>query len=186
MIVPALMREDDLRKCFIGTIDDLHYKYYYCESQFIPELDTTVNSRHQFVFVDDITNEVTAYFSYDISTHTNSAYNIGFISFRKKPSYSVMWDFFNAFNDMFTKFNVNKATFGDVSDNPAVKWYYRFVKDCNGDVAGKFKQHVWCYDNSIHDYIAFEIMKEEYMCSDMYGKIAIHNQRKDRGSLFDE
>lgn len=166
MLKPALLYKDQLQQKFAGVIDDLRYKYYFCEEQFIPELDTHVYNCRQLVSINS-DDEVLGYISYNLAPHTNAVYDFGAISFVESTDITFSWDVLQSVDDVFLKYNMNKLLFGSCSDNPAVKAYHKICETAGGREVGIRRENVWLYDNTIHDYIEFEIMRNEYIHSSL-------------------
>lgn len=169
MIVPALMRQDEVQQCFARTWHNEKYKYFYCGRHFIPEFPTTEDCTRQLISIDNYGN-ILGYISYDFDLLVKSAHSFGLINFgSKSPTFSR--DMLQVVDDIFMKYNFNKMNYRVVSGNPIEGAYRRLCEQCNGRIAAVFKDDVWISDNTIHDCIDFEIMRSDYIQSPMFQRL---------------
>lgn len=71
-------------------------------------------------------------------------------------------------DDMFRIYNFNRVEWHCYADNPAIHGYRSFMKRCGGTEIGPLHQNARLLDGKIHDSYIFEIMRDNYIKSQMW------------------
>lgn len=71
-------------------------------------------------------------------------------------------------DDCFRLYNFNRVEWHCYMDNPAIRGYRSYIKRCGGTEVGILHQHSRLLDGKIHNSVIFEIMREDYLKSQMW------------------
>ena len=162
MLIPAQLRQDELRNLFTGRWYDKKFMYYYDGTgRQLYQCDDNCFYSRQFVSVDKDDN-IVGYIGYNYNNDARSAAQFGLCSF---DSYNQT--FFNdviiAIYEIFYKFGLNRIEFCAFSGNPAVKGYRAFLKRYGGREVCRLRNTCRLMDGQLHDTIIFEVLVEDLL-----------------------
>lgn len=162
MIKPALLYKDRLEELYVSILYDEKYKFYTGWTTYkIDSIDDNTYERHQFVIVDEETDDVIGYVKYNVDYVTSVVSGLCIVSF--KPNRIFGFDLIKIVDDIFMKYNFNKIEFLCVKGNPIQRHYDRFIEKFGGRMCGEFKQHTTLSDGTRRDELFYEIMRDDYL-----------------------
>ena len=162
MLKAAQLYQSELYQKSLEIWYDPKYIYWsadVCNLVINPVMDDNGNF-HSFVSVNK-DNEVIGYIQYAINWNTMSAMNLGIMSF-DIGNIEFIKDVYEAVENIFIKYHLNRLTFYSVADNPAIKGYRKLIEKYGGKECGYYRQSVRLQDGKIHDEVLFEILAEEF------------------------
>ena len=160
MLVPAQLRQEELRQLFTITWYDERFMYYYDGTgRNLYQSDDNCYYSRQFCSVDK-DDRIVGYIGYNYNNDNRSATNFGLCNFE-----AYNQTFFNdaiiAVYELFYKFHLDRIEFCCFSENPALKGYRSFIKRYGGREAAHLHRTCRLMDGRLHDTYIFEIMIED-------------------------
>lgn len=126
----------------------------------LPDLPEDNYSQHCFVSVDK-RGRVIGYICYSVDWMSMSVSEFGIISFHK-GNLEFGRDLFEALDNLFTVYGMNRISWWCHADNPAIRGYRSFIRRHGGKECGYLRQYSRLQDGKLHDSVLFEILAEEY------------------------
>lgn len=163
MLKPAILYKDILSKLHANTWHDEKYKFYhgfYCNSI---SIDENTWNKNQFVSVDKGDN-VIGYISYNIDRNINGVSCFGIMNFSNNML-EFGKDVFRTIEDVFLKYNFDRAEWLVVCGNPIERTYDKLCAKYGGRIVGVFRNSTKTMDNVIRDTKIYEILKEDFLNS---------------------
>lgn len=160
MLKPAYLYKEELNKKVVENWDIFDDMYYYNSARNIIKVADNTDEICQYVSVDK-NNNIIGYFSYHYDRAIHSIFPIGLLSF-DKGNVIFIKDVVNHINYLFKKCNLNRIGWHAYTDNPAIKGYRKFIKRHGGIEVGPLHQSNLLLDGKLHDYVIFEILRENY------------------------
>lgn len=162
MLIPAQLRQDELRNLFTGRWYDKKFMYYYDGSgRELYQSDNNCYYSRQFVSVDQ-DNNIVGYIGYNYNNDARSAAQFGLCSF-SDYNQTFFNDVIIAIYEIFYKFGLNRIEFCAFSGNPAVKGYRAFLKRYGGREVCRLRNTCRLMDGQLHDTIIFEVLVEDLL-----------------------
>lgn len=162
MLKPAILYEEELKKKYNSVAFEEKYKYYNSQSyfDFIGPLATDTFNYIQMVSVEE--DDIIGFLTARIDRGDDAVSSISAINFYDVNT-TFSRDFHNFLDQLFTKFNFRKISFGVVVGNPAEVMYDKYIKKYNGRIVGVKEDDVRLFDNKLYDYKMYEIFREDYL-----------------------
>lgn len=175
MLRPAKLYEEKLKQLYVDMIYDIQNQYYigYIGDNCLTLSDNNWNCReYACITVDKAgVTKVIGFFRYSINISANSVSSIGIVSFDKGNPVFIM-DIYYHIHELFIKYNMDRIEFSAYTDNPVIAAYHRFCIHCGGSSVGVKHQCSRLMDGKLHDMEEFEILKQDYLVSNMYTRIS--------------
>lgn len=177
MIHSALEYKNEIELLFAKHIYDIRNQYYYgYPGTNMIRIHENTYDGHQFAITKDGTNDVIGVVQYSINLVTGSVFDFGIISFTDNDNFGK--DLLEIVHNIFTKYNLNRMEFRCFSGNPVLRHYKKFMKVANGNQVGYFHECGKLMDGSIHDAYAFEILRRDYVLSQLYARMERELKRR--------
>lgn len=160
MIETAQKYTDVLKIKMADTAYDL--KYMFARPGFTEEYTPTSDTWFKYEFVSIKNKEVIGYISYDINRNDYSASGLYIINFTD-DKITFGRDLGTVLNDIFTKFNFRKLTFGVFVGNPIEKSYDKAINKFGGRIVGVEREASRLLDGKFYDYKIYEIFRTDYL-----------------------
>jgi hypothetical protein len=161
MLDVAQKYSNELKLKFDNIMYDLKYQYY--ESGYSDEYtpSNTNWNLHEFVSLDNEGN-ILGYIIYSISRNSYTACCLKIINFsNNKITFGK--DVFKAINDIFTKYNLNKLSYGVYIGNPIEQTYDKLTKKYGGRIVGTKLKDARLLDGKYYDFKMYEILRDDYL-----------------------
>jgi len=161
MLKIALPYKDELNKLFIEAYQNPRNKYYFFQSYIDIEVFNNKDfnwCNTSFVSIDK-DNRILGYLGWSECIRENKIDSLYIISFVEKSGIFALD--LRKFIDKMMNSNYTKINFVAIPDNPADKYYQKFVKKYNGYQAGYYKKDIMLNDRKIYDRKVYEIMLKE-------------------------
>lgn len=128
MLIPAILKKDELEKLFAQYVYTDEYFYYtgYCYSHGLPQIEIKDN-HYQFAIVDD--DEVIGYLAYTIDPMNDTVYNFGLYSF-DKGNWTIGIDLIKELNKLVKRHR--RIEWRMVGGNPVKRHYDKFCERYGG------------------------------------------------------
>lgn len=157
--------EKELQLLFLNIAYNPKYMFYnntsYRDNY---ESSKSTWDKHEFVSLDK-DNKIIGYFKYSISRSTLSCSNFQIVNFTNDNQIIFGRDFVKMIDDIFTKFNFRKITYGVVIGNPIEKTYDKLTKKYDGKIVGVYSKDSLLIDNQYYDYKVYELFRDNYIAS---------------------
>ncbi len=154
--------EKELQLLFTNIAYDKKYMFYnntsYRDNY---ESSKSTWDKHEFVSLDK-DNKIIGYFKYSISRSTLSCSALQIINFSDNQI-TFGRDFVRMMDDIFTKFNFRKITYGVVVGNPIEKTYDKLTRKYGGKIVGTYSKDSLLIDNNYYDYKVYELLRDNYI-----------------------
>lgn len=162
MLDNARKYSEELKYKFIDTWYDEKYKYYYVGG-WHREYVSPEDDWEKMCFVSlDINGDILGCISYSLDRNTGSAYDFGAMNFTDNKLTFGM-DLYQAIDDIFCKFNMERLEFNVVCGNPIEKSYDKMIAKFGGRIVGIRKRAAKLLDNQLYDDKIYEILREDYL-----------------------
>lgn len=160
MLAIAQKYTDELKGKLADTAYDL--KYMFAHSGYTDEYTPSRSTwdKHEFVSLKD--GEVIGYMSYYVNRNDYSASGFCAINFTD-DKITFGRDLGTVLDDIFTKFNFRKLTFGVYVGNPIEQSYDKAINKFGGRIIGIERKAARLLDGNFYDYKQYEIFREDYM-----------------------
>lgn len=162
MLKNALPYKEELIKKFQEVWYNVDYQYYSGgtgnRNLMIPDNNY---EDHCFASIDR-NGKVVGYIAYHVDYAAMSCCNFGAISF-DRGNLTFTKDLFQAIDDIFTKYHMNRIDFWAFTDNPVVPTYHRLVEKYGGRVVGILEDTAKLIDGKLHSSIIFELKADAYL-----------------------
>lgn len=165
MLKPAELYIDEINKLHMENWYNPDYMYYTggtCRYNLISNGSNNDGEYrdHKFVSIDK-NGKLIGYISYTPEWKAMSVNGFGAVSF-DRGNIEFARDIYQAINDIFYKFNLNRIEFGCFDNNPALRGYRNFIKKFGGRECAHYRECTKLIDGKLHGYFEFEILKSEY------------------------
>lgn len=162
MLKPALLYKEELNKKVVENWDNLDDMYFYYDGgRDVINVANNTDTYCQYVDINK-ENNVIGYFAYSYDRATQSIFHFGLLSF-DKGNLTFIRDVIKHIDFLFKKCNLNRIEWHLYTDNPAIKGYRKFIKRYGGIEVGPLHQSNLLSDGKLHDYVIFEILRENYL-----------------------
>ena len=177
MLLPALVREQELKVRFLERIQqpDTHFYYFqtYCDYEL--SLDRNDWKRIQFVSVSR-KNELLAYFEARLNRESLVVEDVLLLSLGPRGlNFEAAGDVFRFLAYLFEDRGFRKIFFRFIKNNPAARQYDRFLRQIAhcGTVQGVLTDYTTLTDGKTYDLVIMEIRKQPYL-EWFGGRYAVH------------
>lgn len=162
MIEIAQKHTDELKVKMADTMYDL--KYMFAHAGYTDEYNPSRSTwdKHEFVSMNNDT--LIGYMSYYINRNDYSASGFYAINFTD-DKITFGRDLGIVLNDIFTKFNFRKLTFGVYVGNPIEKSYDKAINKFGGRIIGVEREAARLLDGNFYDYKTYEIFRKDYIAN---------------------
>lgn len=168
MLKPAQLYKEEIQRKMIETWYDEKYQFYYNSSShhenMIPD---NCDLRRCFASLDKNGN-VIGYISYMYDDVSGVADCFGIISFDIGNSEFAV-DVLRVFDDIFTKFSLNRIEFMCFERNPTIRAYRNFIKRYGGREVCTMRETARLMDGQMHNSVLFEILYQDLVWVDEEG-----------------
>lgn len=160
MLEAAQKYAEEIKVKNIDTAYDL--KYMFAHSGYTDEYNPSKSTwdKHEFVSLKD--GKVIGYMSYYVNRNDYSTSGFYAINFTN-DKITFGRDLGTVLDDIFTKFNFRKLTFGVYVGNPIEKSYDKTIKRFGGRIIGVERKAARLLDGNFYDYKSYEIFREDYL-----------------------
>ena len=160
MLIPAQLRQDELRKLFTSVWYDEKFMYFYDGTgRNLYQSDDNCYYSRQFCSVDEDDN-IVGYIGYNYNNDNRSANNFGLCAF-KNYNQTFFDDVIVAIYELFYKFKLDRVEFLCFDGNPAVRGYRSFIKRYGGREVARLRRVCRLMDGELHDSFIFEVLVED-------------------------
>lgn len=160
MLKPAQLYKDELRRKYIERWYDISAQYYVSGAERNTlDIPDEPDNRCYFACVNNLDN-VVGYLSYSIDWQAHSVVGIGLISFMKVPNILLINDVIKHIRSLFANNGIRRVEWGACEDNPAMRSYEKLAARFGGRKVGTYRQCCMLLDGKLHDFSAFEILKD--------------------------
>ncbi len=154
--------EKELQSLFLNIAYDEKYMFYnnisYRDNY---ESSKSTWDKHEFVSLDKDKN-IVGYFKYSISRSTLSCSGLQIVNFSDNQIVFGR-DFVKMMDDIFTKFNFRKITYGVVIGNPIETTYDKLTEKYGGKIIGTYSKESLLIDNKFYDLKMYELLRDDYI-----------------------
>lgn len=158
MLIPAQLRQDELKQLFINTWYDEKFKYYWDGTgRSLYQSDDNCYYSRQFASVDK-DNNIIGYIGYSYNNDNRSANNFGLCAFNGTNKI-FFDDVILCVYEIFYKFHLNRVEFCAFEGNPAIKGYKAFLKRYGGKEVAHLHEVCRLMDGKLHDSFIFECLR---------------------------
>lgn len=170
-----ILNEDHIKilKDFHGKLENQEYlKYYNIYNYFsLPDFVNIGDDWHSTQRVSLENNKILGYFSSTNSRASMKITNISLLNITKKPSLTFIKDFLRFVDDLFILYGFNKITFNAVTEGLPNQKYSKYISRLNGRYVGEYYEDVMLYDQTICGMTLYELLKKDYIKSDIFNKL---------------
>ncbi len=177
MLVPAILREQDLRPLFMARMAEQTAKYYYFQAyrDFDLIIDRNDWNRIQYVSQSSM-GELFALYEARINHESNIVENILILSLRSQGlSFEAVGDLFGFVRYLFQERGFRKIFVRYLADNPASGQYEKLLirrAGC-GSIQGVLREYITLADQRNYDLVILDIQREPYL-QWFHGPHALH------------
>jgi hypothetical protein len=136
----------------------LHFSSY---ADWDIEFDKSEWSSIKRVSVDDKHNVIGSLYA-SIKQPEHFVKQFGMINFDRNNNRTFVKDVVTFIDQLFMKYDFYKLRWSCITDNPATKLYYKFIKDVGGRIIGIADKEILLMDNKLYDVVYYEIHKNNY------------------------
>ena len=167
MLIPAQLRQDELKKLFISTWYDEKFQFYWDGTgRAIYQSDDNCYYSRQFASIDK-NNDILGYIGYSYNNDNRSANNFGLCAFTE-TNRVFFDDVILCVYEIFYKYHLNRVEFTAFEGNPAIKGYRAFLKRYGGKEAGRLRDTCRLMDGCLHDSYIFECLRYDLLLKDRF------------------